>query len=67
MVYRYYNKENVIKILKISSQYRTSNNGFKIKKGRFKKEIRNNWFSNRLVDEWNRLGNQVVCDDNREL
>ena len=34
--------------------------GLSLKKFRFKKEIGRNWFSNRVVDEWNGLSNQVV-------
>ena len=58
--YRGYNKGDVSKILKISSQDRTRSNGFKLEKSRYKKELGKNWFSNRVVDEWNRLSSQVV-------
>ena len=34
---------------------------FKIGKGRIKKEIGRQWFSNRVVNEWNGLSNQAVC------
>ena len=34
------------------SQDRTGNNGLK--------GMRSNWFSNRVDDEWNRLGNELV-------
>ena len=57
---RGYNKGDVSKILRISNQDRTRNNGFKIEKSRYKKELGRNWFSNRVVDEWNRLSSQVV-------
>ena len=58
--YRGYNKGDVSKILRVSNQDRTRNNGFKIEKSRFKKDIGKNWFSNRVVDEWNGLSSQVV-------
>ena len=58
--YRGYNKGDVSKILRISNQDRTRSNGFKLEKSRFKKELGKNWFANRVVDEWNRLSNQVV-------
>ena len=58
--YRGYNKGVVSKILRISSQDRTRNNGFKIEKSRNKKEIGKNWFTDRVVDEWNGLSRQVV-------
>lgn len=35
-------------------------NGFEQEKCRFKAEIGRNWFTNRVVDEWNRLNSQVV-------
>lgn len=35
-------------------------NGFKLNKFRFNKVIGKNWFTNRVVDKWNRLGNRVV-------
>ena len=58
--YRGYNKGDISKVLRVSNQDRTRNNGFKIEKGRFKKEIGKNWFANRVVDEWNGLSSQVV-------
>ena len=39
-----YNMEDVSKILRISKQGRTRNNGFKMEKSRYKKEIGKNWF-----------------------
>ena len=58
--YRGYNKGDVNRILRVSNQDRTRNNGFKIDKYRYKKEIGRNWFSNRVVDEWNGLNSQVI-------
>ena len=58
--YRGYNKGDVSRIVRISNLDRTGNDGFKIEKNRYKKEIRKNWFSNRVVDEWNGLSSQVV-------
>ena len=51
---------DVEKVLTIISQDRTRNNGFKLEKCRFNKEIGKNWFTNRVVDDWNRLNQQVV-------
>ena len=51
---------DVSKILRISNQDRTRNNGFKIEESRCKKEIGKNWFSNRVVDEWNKLSRLVL-------
>ena len=55
-----FNKGDVGKVLTISSQDRTRNNGFKLEKCRFNKEISKNWFTNRVVDDWNKLSQQVV-------
>ncbi|MPC70384.1 hypothetical protein E2C01_064631 [Portunus trituberculatus] len=51
-------------VLKISSWNRTRNNGFKLEKFRFWREIGRNWFSNRVVDEWNGLsGHGALKED----
>ena len=55
-----FNKGDVGKVISISSRDRTRNNGFKLVKCRFNKEIGRNWFTNRVVDDWNRLSQQVV-------
>ena len=47
-------------ILTVDNQDRTRNNGFKLKKFRFRRKIRRNCFSNRVVDEWNGLSNHIV-------
>ena len=47
-------------VLTVSSQDRTRNNDFKLEKCRFSKEIGLAWFTNRVVDDWNRLSQQVV-------
>ena len=46
-----FNKGNVEKVLMISSRDRTRNNGFKLEKCRFSKEIDRNWFTNRVIDD----------------
>ena len=55
-----FNKGDVRKVLTISSQDRTRNNGFKLEKYRFNKEIGRNWFINMVVVDWNRLSQQVI-------
>ena len=44
----------------ISSQDRTRNNGFKLETCGFRKEIGIDRFTNRVVDDWDRLNQQVV-------
>ena len=43
-----------------SSQNRSQNNGFRLERFRFREVMRRNWFSYRVVDEWNGLGNHIV-------
>ena len=57
------NKGDLNKILIVSEQSRTRSNGYKLDKFRFRKEIGRNWFTNRVVDEWNGLSEHVVGAD----
>ena len=50
-----FNKGDVRKVFTVSSQDRTKSNGFKLEKCRFSKQIGRNWFTNRVVDDWNKL------------
>ncbi|KAG7166732.1 RNA-directed DNA polymerase from mobile element jockey-like 30 [Homarus americanus] len=54
------NKGDIDKDFIISEQDKTRSNGFKLDKFRFRREIGRNWFTNRVVDEWNKLSNFVV-------
>lgn len=47
-------------ILVVKEPGRTCSNGLKLDKFRLNKDIGKNWFTNRVVDEWNRLGSHVV-------
>ena len=58
--YRGYDKVDISKIFKFNNQDIIRNNGFKLDKLRFRREMGRNWFSNRVVDEWNRLNNHIV-------
>ena len=55
-----FNKGGVGKVLTIGSQDITRSNGFKLEKCRSSKEIGRNWFTNRVVDDWMRLSQQVL-------
>ncbi len=55
-----YNKGDVSKVLKVGEQGITRSNGFKLDKFRFIKDMGKNWFTNWVVDEWNRLSNHVA-------
>ena len=55
-----YNKGVISKVLRVNNQVIARNNWFRLKKFRFTREMGRKWFSNRVVDEWNRLSNRVV-------
>ena len=54
------NKGNIDQILKNGSQDRTRGNGYKLEKLRFRTDIGRYWFTNRVMNDWNRLGRYVV-------
>ncbi len=47
-------------MLIVREQGRTRCNGFKLDKFRFEKDEGKNWFTNRVVGDWNRLTSYVV-------
>ena len=55
-----FDMRDVRKVVTISSQDITRSNRFKLEKYRLRKEIDRNWFTNRVVDDCNRLSQQVV-------
>ena len=47
----------------MGSQDRTRGNGYKVEKLRFRTDLGRYWFTNRVVNDWNRLGRHVVSGD----
>ena len=55
-----FNKGNIGEVIEISSQDRTRGNGYKLEKRRFRTDVGRYWFTNRVVNDWNRLGSHEV-------
>ena len=49
------NKGNINQVLEIGSQDRTRGNGYKLEKLRFRTDLDRYWFTNRMMNDWNRL------------
>ena len=54
------NEGNIKQVIDLSKQNRTRSNGFKLEKLRFRTNIGKNWFTNRVVNDWNSLSKHVV-------
>ena len=54
------NKGSIDQVLEICSQDRTLGNGYKPEKLRFRTDLDRYWFTNRVVNDWNRLDRHVV-------
>ena len=54
---------NIDQVLEISSQDRTRGNGYKLEKLRFRTDPSRYWITNRVVNDWNRLGRHVVSGE----
>lgn len=57
------NKGNIDQVTVVSRQDRTSGNGYKLEKIRFRIDLSRYWFTNRMVNNWNWLGRHVVSAD----
>ncbi len=57
------NKGNIDQVIEITSQDRTCGNGYKLEKLRFRTNVGRYWFTNRVVNDWNRLGRHVVSSE----
>ena len=54
---------NIDQVLEFSSQDRLGGNGYKVEKFRFRTDIGRYWFTNRVVNNWNRLDRYVVSGE----
>ena len=54
------NKGSIDQVLEFSSQDRTCGNKYKLEKLRFRTVIGRYWFTNRVVNDWNRLSRHIL-------
>ena len=57
------NKGDINQVLEFSNEGVTRGNGYKLRKCRFKTDKGKYWFSNRVVNEWNKLDRNIVGSD----
>ena len=55
-----FNKGEINKVLIVKEKVRTRTNGFKLNKFRYRKNIGTNWFTNRVVEEWNKFSKHIL-------
>ena len=48
------------KVLIVKEKVGTRTNGFKLNKFRYRKDINNNWFTNMVVEDYNKVSKHVV-------
>ena len=57
------NKGNIDQVLEISSQDRARGNEYKLEILTFRTDLGRYWLTNRVVNDWNRLGRHIVSDE----
>ena len=55
-----FNKKDINKIIIVKEEVRARINGFKLDMFRFRKDVNKNWFTNKVVEEWNKLSKHMV-------
>ena len=60
-------KGNIHLVIEFSNQDRIHGNGYKLLKLRFWTDMGRNWFTNRVVNDWNRLSGHVVSAESRSI
>ena len=53
-------QEDMHKVFIVKEKARIRSYGFNLVKFRYRKDIGKNWFTNRVVEEWNKLSKHVV-------
>ena len=54
------NKENIDQVLEVNNQDRTRGNGYTLGKLRLRTNLGRYWFTNRMVNDWNRLDRHLI-------
>lgn len=55
-----FNKGDVSKVFMVNDQVMTRGNKLMLDKFRFTQKIGKNWFTNRVVDKWNRFSSGII-------
>ena len=55
-----FNRRDINKVLRVKTQVRIRIYGFKLDQFKFMKKIEKKWFTDTVVEEWNKLSKYVV-------